>query len=113
MATAAALAEATPPNSIHSVSFLPAILGEPERQRRHDYLYWEFYARGSSQAVRMRNWKAIRQPMVTGEIELYDLSTDVGEQHDIAARHPDIVEQVRAVMAEAHRPSPLFEVPGN
>lgn len=29
------------------------------------------------------------------ETELYDLSEDVGEQHNIAAQHPDIVEQLQ------------------
>ena len=113
MATAAELAGTTPPDGIHSVSFLPTIVGATERQREHEYLYWEFYPRGSKQAVRMGNWKAVRQPMFTGEVELYDLSNDIGEQSDVAARHPDIVERVRAAMDEAHLSSPLFTVPGN
>jgi uncharacterized sulfatase len=113
MATAAELAEATPPDGIHSVSLVPTILGNPAGQQEHQYLYWEFYPRGSKQAVRMGDWKAVRQPMFTGDVELYDMSNDIGEHDDVAAQHPEILARVRAVMDEAHRPSPLFTVPGN
>jgi arylsulfatase A len=42
------------------ISFVPALLGEPERQQRHPYLYWEFYERqGGAQTVRMDQWKAV------------------------------------------------------
>jgi len=50
--------------------------------------------------------------MLTGEIELYDLRTDIGEQHDVAAAHPDVVARIRQLMAEAHVPSPLWKIGG-
>lgn len=111
MATAAELSGASAPSNLDSISFLPACLGRSDAQRKHDYLYWEFYERESKQAVRMGRWKAIRQPMFTGPIELYDLETDLGEEHNIAARHADVVERAAAAMAEAHVPSPLWKIP--
>jgi arylsulfatase A-like enzyme len=101
-----------PPTGLDSISFLPTLLGHPEAQKPHPYLYWEFYEGRSSQAVRMGDWKGVRIPMLTGEIELYDLRTDPGEQHDVAAAHPDVVERIRQIMQEAHVPSPLWKVPG-
>lgn len=110
LATAADLAGVDPPKGLDSISFLPTLLGENDKQREHDYLYWEFYEQGTRQAVRMGNWKAVRQPMLTGKIELYDLTKDIGEEHDVAAEHPDLVAKMEATMAEAHVPSPRWEV---
>jgi arylsulfatase A-like enzyme len=109
-ATAADLAGVEPPKGLDSISFLPTLLGQNDKQREHDYLYWEFYEQGTRQAVRMGKWKAVRQPMLTGKIELYDLTKDIGEEHDVAAEHPDLVAKMEATMAEAHVPSPRWEV---
>ena len=58
------------------------------RSRRHDYLLVEFYERGGKQAVRFGKWKAIRIPMHNGPVELFDLSTDLGELFDVSAAIP-------------------------
>lgn len=110
MATAAEIAGVQLPENTDSISFLPAILGKTESQKEHEYLYWEFYERGSAQAVRTGHWKAVRKPLFTGQIELYDLSTDVGETHNVADQHPQIVKKIRTIMEEAHTPSPLWTV---
>jgi len=110
MATAAAIAGVKPPDGLDSTSFLPTLLGRPAAQAPDPYLYWEFYEGRSSQAVRLGDWKGVRIPMLTGEIELYDLRTDIGEQHDVAAAHPDVVARIRQIMDEAHVPSPLWKV---
>ena len=48
--------------------------------------------------------------MHRGEMELYDLSNDVSEQHNLANRFPEIVQQAAAVMQRAHVPSPDWKV---
>jgi len=110
MATAAELAGVGPPPDLDSISFLPAALGDGARQPAHDYLYWEFYERGSAQAVRLGNWKAVRAPMFTGPIELYDLATDTGETRDVAGTEPAVVEQAVEIMERAHEPTDLWRV---
>jgi arylsulfatase A-like enzyme len=92
------------------VSLVPSILGRERHQVAHDYLYWEFYERGTSQAVRMGRWKAVRQP-IGGKTELYDLDEDVGEQHDLAGQQPEIVREIESIMAKAHTPSALWPAP--
>lgn len=107
LATAAELTGQPLPAGLDSRSFLPALLGQA--QPAHDFLYWEFYENGSGQAVRFGNWKAIRHPMLTGTVELYDLASDIGEEHDIASKHPDLVARATAYMDQSHVPSALWK----
>jgi arylsulfatase A-like enzyme len=113
MATACELAGVLPPPDLDSISFLPSILGKSEKQVKHRYLYWEFYERGSAQAVRMGDWKGVVKPLGGERLELYDLKRDVGEQRDVAQEHPEVVARLRAAMKEAHVPSELWQVRGN
>lgn len=106
------------PQDVDGISFAPTLLGEPEKQRQHDLLYWEFPAYGGQQAVRVGDWKAVRQnlakltPGESPKTELYDLSKDPAEAHNVAADHTDIVSQLEHVMAAQHVPSELFRLPG-
>lgn len=111
MATACELAGAEPPADLDSISFVPTLRGESSRQKRHDFLYWEFYEQGSRQAIRKENWKAVRQPMFTGKTELYDLSADPGERKDLAAERPEVVAEMEGLMKAAHVPHPGWRVP--
>jgi arylsulfatase A-like enzyme len=106
LATVAALTNQPLPDGTHSVSLVPELTGAPERQQKHEYLYWEFYEQGAAQAVRWGKWKGIRKPFFTGPIELYDLSRDEGEQYNLARNHPDVVEKIREIMEKAHVPHP-------
>ena len=58
-ATFADLAGAPLREQTDGISIAPTLLGRPG-QRAHDALYWEFHSNGSSQAVRMGNWKGVR-----------------------------------------------------
>ena len=114
MPTCAAVAGVKAPDDIDGLSLLPTLLGQPERQEKHKYLYWEFAAYGGQQALRSGDWKAIRQNMLNKKnpnpmaIELYNLKTDPGEQHNMADEHPDLVKQFAADMAAARVPSEVF-----
>lgn len=112
MATAADLANTSCPEQCDSVSFVPTLVGASERQRKHEYLYWEFYEQGGKQAVRSEEWKAIRMPWGTGEMQLFDLSQDLGEQHNVASDHPDIVRRMADIMHAAHVPHPSWQPRG-
>jgi arylsulfatase A-like enzyme len=98
------------PRGLDSISFMPTLLGQHDKQRLHDYLYWEFYEQGSRQAVRFGRWKAIREPMLTGQVQLYDLSADVGEEKDVAANWPEVVKRAVTMMEQAHVPDPKWRV---
>jgi uncharacterized sulfatase len=111
LATVCELTGQEVPGGVQSISFLPVLLGEGARQKQHDFLYWEFYEQGSRQAVRFGQWKAIRQPMLTGKVELYDLEADIGETKDLAAEKPELVRRAIRFMEEAHVPDTRWPVP--
>jgi len=97
------------PDGIDGLSLAPTWL-DSGPQPEHDYLYWEFPARGGQQAVRQRDLKAIRTNIARGERrwQLYDLAADPQEQHDLAAQRPDDVKRLAATAAAARTPSPVF-----
>lgn len=88
------------------ISFLPTLLGKDRRQRRHDYLYWEF-DETDQVAVRRGDWKLISK---RGVPHLYNLANDLHEDNDVAALYPDIVKQLVAIAHREHIPSPYFTV---
>lgn len=97
------------PDTLNSISMLPALTGAPD-QAAHPYLYWEFYEQGSRQAVRQGPWKAVRQPMFDGPVELYNLETDLGETSDVAADNPDKVAEMTRLMEAAHVNNPQWQI---
>jgi arylsulfatase A-like enzyme len=115
MATAAELAGVKPPDGLDSDSLVPALRGrdgeEKDKWKRKSYLYWETYERGSAQAVRFGKWKAIRAPMLTGAIELYDMSNDSAEKHNYALRRPDLTKHATNLLNKLHQPDPSWKVP--
>jgi arylsulfatase A len=78
------------------------------RQRRHEYLYWEFHeGAASKQAVRMGDWKGVR--LAAGApVELYNLSQDLGEKRNVAADNPDVVAKIEKTLARARTEHPLW-----
>ncbi len=107
MATAAELAGAKVPAGRDSVSFVPTLLGKSAEQDKHDFLYWEFHERGFSQAALYQGrWKGIRERKIDAPLALYDLQTDIGEENDVAAQHPDIVAKIDAYLKTARSDSP-------
>ena len=98
-----------PPPGLDGVSVLPTFLGQP--QKSHAFLYWEFHEKRFDQAVRMGDWKGVRKG-VGGSIELYDLKADIGEKHDVAADHPDVVGKIDQIMKAEHTESPIWPTSG-
>jgi arylsulfatase A-like enzyme len=108
--TLAELAGAPSPAGTDGISLLPTLLGRPEQQKRHEFLYWEFHEGGSIQAVRMGRWKAVRP--FGKPLELYDLQTDLGETHNVAGNHPDIVAQIEKYLTTARTESKFWPLKG-
>ncbi len=108
--TAAELAGVEPPSGIDGISMVPALLGQ--KQRDHEFLYWEHPSGRYSQAVRHGPWKAVR-PRWGQPPELYNLDKDLGEQNNMAAQHPEIAAKMEAFMKSARVDSEYWPVPEN
>ncbi len=106
--------KANVPAEVDGVSLKATLLGQKQAPR--PFLYREFPSYGGQQAVWMGRWKGIRQNMAKRnnrtplKIELYDLHADASESRDVAAEHPEVVAQIRKLMAEQHTPSELFPI---
>jgi len=103
------------PEGIDGISMLPTLLGQGWSQKKHEFLYWEFHEQGKRQAVRMGEWKGVwlnvaKNP--NGPIELYNLKTDIAEQHNVADQHPQIVAKIERCMKSARTPSEHWPLPG-
>ena len=86
-------------SNIDGLSIVPTLLGNQQDQKKHDYLYWEWSNNRIKwgkfpQAVRHHNWKLVRLNP-EDQWQLYDLSVDIGEQIDLADKHPQIIAQAK------------------
>ena len=104
MPTMADIAGATRPSNIDGISILPTLLGRRQRTDNR-FLYWEFPAGKFQQAVRWRNYKAIRTAP-DKPLELYDLSHDIAEKNDIAEENPDVIARIETYLKTARTESP-------
>ncbi len=104
--TVAQLGGAKVSAGIDGLSVVPALLGKGE-QKQHEFLYWEFHEGGTQQAVRIGDWKAIRGKL-GAPLQLYNLRTDLGEQKDIAAAHPDVIARIETYLRTARTDSPQW-----
>ncbi|ODS40950.1 MAG: arylsulfatase [Candidatus Altiarchaeales archaeon WOR_SM1_79] len=98
------------PSDIDGVSFTSTLF-DSGKQIEHKYLYWEFPAYGGQQAVRMGDWKGVRQNMFKGNMntELFNLKDDIGEKNNVANKYPEIVKKIEQIMREARVPSEMFK----
>jgi arylsulfatase A len=92
------------------ISFLPTLLGSPNIQQVHNYLYWEFHEQNGKQAVRKGKWKAVKLNANSEEpvLELYDLENDPSEENNLATTYPDSVALLKSLMERSHSPNLVF-----
>jgi arylsulfatase A-like enzyme len=91
----------------------PLLLGEAGAHSPHEAFY--YFASTSLQAVRSGPWKLAIVPQYEGKgpytsispdlshplpPRLYNLDQDIGERHDVAEEHPDIVQHLESYVRE-------------
>lgn len=109
-----------PRQKIDGKDIWPLIAGQPGAKSPHEAFF--FYQDYALEAVRSGPWKLHfpheyrtlgDSPRATGgvpakykqtktDLALYNLETDIGEQHNVAAEHPDVVERLQR-LADAMR----------
>ncbi|WP_291923496.1 arylsulfatase [Chitinophaga sp.] len=111
MATFADIAGIQPPAN-DGISLLPEMTGKHPLQASRKYLYFEYPEKGGAVAIRMGQWKAIKNGLKKNPDaawELYDLSTDPAENHDVAAAHTAMLPAFDAIVKKEHRNAHLNE----
>ncbi|MEM9399153.1 MAG: sulfatase [Verrucomicrobiota bacterium] len=110
-----------PPKSdehVDGVSMVPLLTGEKEELERKN-LYWHYphYHRTKPYgAIRSINWKLI-EFFEDGHLELYNLETDPYEKTNLAAEHPEKVQELlkqlkawrKSVDAQMMSPNPDYD----
>jgi len=104
--TAGEIAGIKPPENIDGISILPTLLGN-DKQKQHEYLYWEYK---QTQSVRSGKWFARKGS--GQQTELYDLISDPQQSDDISSQFPDITKKMEEIMAKSHTPSDVWPSPG-
>ncbi len=91
------------PQPIDGLSLVP-VLRDPSQTIRDHAMHC--YPRGErmgrairTERYRLVEWKKIGEPADTAIYELYDYETDPREQKNLAAGRPDVVEQLREILA--------------
>ena len=100
------------PEEIDGISFLPTLLGKPQKNK-HDYLYWENGQNNGKQAVRKNKWKAVRNNVSKdpdSPIMLFDLDKDPFESTDISDEHPGIVNEMKVLLRSARTEHPFYKL---
>ncbi len=78
----------------HDISKI--LMGEAKAKSPHEILYYE------KDGIRQGNWKLVRYKVKADRFaELYDLEKDLGEQNDLADRHPEKVRELISAL-DAH-----------
>jgi arylsulfatase A len=100
-------------NPVDGISLISTLKGNKESQKNHDFLYWEFHENPTTnQAVRAGNWKAVRMDP-DGEIELFDLSKDIGETENVADIHPDVLAEMTNLLNNTRTPHEIWKMRGS
>ncbi len=105
--TAADLIGVAPPEVTDGISILPTLMGESEKQKKHDFLYWEYQ---EEQAVRMANWYGYKNKK--GKLEIYDLEKNPEQDRDLSDQYPDLAQKIDEIMKREHTPSDVWPSPG-
>ncbi len=108
--TAAELAGAPAPAQTDGLSLAPLLAGQAQKQKTHEFLYWEFHEGGFKQAALYQGrWKGLRSGGPAAPVKLYDQHNDVAETHDVAAAHPEIATRISDYLKTARSELPEWE----
>ncbi|MFS4491371.1 arylsulfatase [Maribacter sp. 2308TA10-17] len=97
------------------ISMLPTLLSEAN-QEVHEFMFWEFPSYGGQVAIRMGDWKVVRQNLKNDQpttLELYNLKDDPTETKNLANTNPEIIQKAAEIF-KAEREIPEmknFKIP--
>ncbi|MGE9271107.1 MAG: arylsulfatase [Verrucomicrobiales bacterium] len=98
MGTLADLVGGTLPKGKDAISYLPTLLGE-KQENTHDFIFVnnQFQKVGQAALIARDGWKLVEINRKKGEFQLYNLNEDNEERHDLAAKHPERVSELKKI----------------
>jgi len=102
------------PDGLDGVSLWPVLTGKQRTLKSRKPMIWVFPEYGGQVAVRIGNFKLVRQNLKTktpGPWEVYDLSNDPGEKNDLAAKHAKLIAQTEELLRREVSENKVFDVP--
>jgi arylsulfatase A len=94
------------------ISFLPTLLNQPVKQKKHAYLYFEYPEKSGQIAIRMDNWKGVKSDVKKngkGSWELFDMLKDEKEITNLTSDHQDIIAQFESIIQKEHQTAVIRE----
>ncbi|NLC49943.1 MAG: arylsulfatase [Bacteroidales bacterium] len=90
------------------ISFLPTLLNK-DTQKEHKNLYWEFHEGGGRLALLEGDWKmVILNAKSEEQVELYNLSDDLGETNNLVDANPEITKEMYDKLKSIRVESDIF-----
>jgi arylsulfatase A-like enzyme len=122
--TFAGLAGTTPPQgrTIDGHDIRPLLFGERGAKSPYDETGFFYYRIEQLQAVRAGPWKlylplekkfiANNRKTAPSQLELYDLRSDIAEEREVSAQHPDVIKRLLALGEKAREELGDVDRPG-
>ncbi|MGD9417570.1 MAG: arylsulfatase [Verrucomicrobiota bacterium JB025] len=101
LATLADIGGVEVPKGKDSISYLPTLLGQPQKEN-HDFIFVRnnFRQMGGHALVTQAGWKLVQDTKHKNQYQLYNIQTDNEERHELSAEHPELVDRLRKTMLE-------------
>jgi arylsulfatase A-like enzyme len=96
-ASIVAVTGAEVPSAYEGIDVFPILAGRAAKRERT--FFWRSAPNSgrTQQAVRQGDWKLV---VDANHLLLFNLSDDIGERHDLTARRPDLVRQLRSLLTD-------------
>ncbi len=108
-ATFAELAGAKMQQDTDGVSFAALLSGQTSEYAKRPFLYWEQGGRGlTMQSVLLDERFFAYRDAPDQPICVFDLTRDVGCDHDLATQHPELVQRAGEHFENEHQPHPWY-----
>jgi arylsulfatase A-like enzyme len=87
-----------------SVNVLPALLGQPHDRPARETAVFMTGGTATPLTIRQGPWKYIQPGGRSGNVgQLYNLADDLGEEKDLATRHPDKLKELAALLGQIRK----------
>lgn len=111
MPTICDIIDAEEPAGVDGISYMPTLQQQDRKQKKHDYLYYEFHEKGGKRALLKDGWKLVELNVNDPEnssTELYNLNEDPAEEKNIIGQNGKLAAKMQKIMYKARTDNPVW-----